>query len=187
MNDRQAELETNIVADSLGAFFKKIEPYSKLVLAGVVGVIVLLIAYGLYSSNETAKQSDATLQLLMDDPEVAEKYPNTVAAAWSQLFQANSDLANGVNALYQNRDEAESLLTQASEQFESALATSDAVLIQSRANYGIGMAMESLGKIDEAIAAYEKVVAVNESDEMVEVTQERIDRLNDPETGEFLA
>ncbi|MEM0925869.1 MAG: tetratricopeptide repeat protein, partial [Planctomycetota bacterium] len=186
MNDRQTQLETNIVADSLGKFFKKIEPYSKVILGGVVAIVVVLIGYGLYRNNETANRSDATLQLLMDNPEVASLYPETTAAAWSLLYQANRDLDNGVRALFDNRDEAESLLTQAAEQFESAIATSDAVLVQSRGNYGIGMAMESLGKLDDAIAAYERVIAANESEEIVEVAQERLDRLKDPASGEFL-
>ncbi|MEM6470968.1 MAG: tetratricopeptide repeat protein [Planctomycetota bacterium] len=187
MKDRQAELETNIVADSLGRFFKKIEPHSKFVLAGIVGIVVLLIAFGLYTNGQTAKRSDATLQLLMDNPEVATLYPDTTAAAWSLLFQANNDLANGVNALYENRDEAESLLTQAAERYGEAIKASDATLVQSRANYGIAIAMESLGKLDEAIEAYEKVIAANESEEIVGVAEERLDRLNNPEAGEFLA
>ncbi|MDV6031566.1 MAG: tetratricopeptide repeat protein [Phycisphaera sp. RhM] len=187
MKDRQAQLEQNIVAENLAGFYKKIEPYSKLILTAVVIVIVALIAVGLYSSGEVAKRSDATLQLLMENPEVASQYPDTVAAAWSLLFQGNENLAQGINSLYQDRDEAETLLSQAKDHFSDARAASKETLLLSRANFGLGMAAESLGEIDEAIDAYKRTVEANESEAMVAVAQERIDRLSSPDTVEFLA
>ncbi|QEF99891.1 hypothetical protein Mal15_39580 [Stieleria maiorica] len=187
MKDRQAQLEQNIVAENLAGFYKKIEPYSKLILTVLVIVVVGLIGAGLYSSGEVAKRSDATLQLLMENPEVASQYPDTVAAAWSLLFQGNDSLAQGINSLYQDRDEAETLLSQAKDQFSDARSASDDKLLLSRANFGLGMAAESLGEIDEAIEAYKRAVDANESEQMVAVAQERIDRLSNPDTVEFLA
>ncbi|MCA9135318.1 MAG: tetratricopeptide repeat protein [Planctomycetales bacterium] len=187
MKDRQAQLEQNIVAENLAGFFKTIEPYSKLILAAVVAIVVAFIGIGWYSSGQTAKRSDATLSLLVSDPDVATKYPNTPAAAWSILFQANDKLAQGIDALYQDRDEAETLLSEAKNQFIDARAATDEALLVSRASYGLALAAESLGETDDAIAAYKRVVEANESKEMVEVAEERIDRLSDPDTSDFLA
>jgi hypothetical protein len=187
MKDRQAQLEQNIVAENLAGFFKKIEPYSKLILAGVVALVVLVIAVGLYTSGETQKRSDATLMLLTNNPAVVDEFPGTAAAAWSQLFQGNNDLADGIRLLYQDRDEAETKLSQAIEMFTDASQSSKDGLVISRSNFGIAVALESLGKIDEAIEAYKKTVAANESEQMVEVAQEKIDRLSDADSTQFLA
>lgn len=187
MKDRQAQLEQNIVAENLASFFKKIEPYSKLILSAVVVVVVVFIGYGLYSNEQTYKRSDATIQLLMNNPEVADTYPDTAAAAWSQLFQANDNLAQGIGSLYQDRDEAESLLNQAKEQFSQARRSSDDPILVSRASYGLGIAAESLGQIDEAVEAFKQTVAANESEQMVKVAQQRIDRLSNDDSADFLA
>jgi hypothetical protein len=187
MKERQAQLEENIVAENLASVYRRIEPYSKPILGAVVALVVVLIGFGFYRSEQTAKRSDATFSLLMEDPEVALRYPETPAAAWSLLFQANDNLAQGINALYQDRDEAETLLSQAKDQFQDAAAASEETLLLSRANFGRGMAAESLGQIDEAIEAYEQTVAANESEQMVEVAQERIDRLSNSGTKEFIA
>ena len=187
MKDRQAQLEQNIVAENLAGFFKKIEPYSKLILAGVVALVVGFIAVGLYTSGESQKRSDATLGLLMNNPEVVDEFPETAAAAWSQLFQGNNDLAEGIRLLYQDRDEAETKLSQAIETFTDASRSSKNSLVISRSNFGIAVASESLGKIDEAIEAYKRTAAAAESDQMVEVAEERIKRLSDPQSTGFLA
>ncbi|MEO1524977.1 MAG: tetratricopeptide repeat protein [Planctomycetota bacterium] len=185
--DREQELESNLVGDALGSFYKRIEPYSKLILLGVVVIVAGLVAYGIHSSGQAAKRSDATLQLLMNNPEVSSQYPGTVAAAWSLLYQGNENLGLGVRALYQDREEAETLLNQARDLFEDARnASGDSVLV-SRANLGVGLASESLGEIDEAIDAYERCIAANESEQMVEVAQDRIDAISLPSNQDFLA
>lgn len=187
MKDRQAQLEENIVAEQLASFYKLIEPYSKLILTAVVVVVVALIGIGVYTSGETAKRSDATFELLMSNPEVPSQFPNTVAASWSLLFQANDNLAQGINSLYQDRDEAETLLAQAKDQFTDARSGTKDPLLVSRSSFGLAMACESLGEVDEAIKAYERTVEANESEQMVEVAQSRIDRLSNPDTADFLA
>lgn len=184
--DRDQELESNLVGDALANFYKKIEPYSKLILAGFVAIVVSLVGYGIYSSGQAAKRSDATLQLLMNNPEVASQYPGTVAAAWSLLDQGNENLALGIRALYQDRDEAETLLEQARDLFKQARSSSEDVTLVSRANFGVALASESIGEIDEAIDAYEKCIDTNESEQMTEVAQERIDALSLPSNQEFL-
>ena len=187
MKDRQAELEKNIVAEGLAGFFKKVEPYSKLILVAVVVVVIALLGLAFYNNEQTAKRSDATMALLMESDEVAEDYPGTLAAGWWHLFQGEDNLAQGINALYQDRDEAETLLNEAKDDFINARSTADDVILVSRANFGLALAAESLGLVDEAIEAYQRTVDAGESDQMVEVAQERIDRLSNPSTTDFLA
>ena len=184
--DREQELESNLVGDALANFYKKIEPYSKLILAAFVVVVAAFVGFGIYTSGQAAKRSDATLQLLMNNPEVSSQYPGTIAAAWSLLFQGDENLNLGVRALYQDREEAETLLNQARDLYKDARNASANTLLVSRANLGVGLASESLGEIDEAIEAYEKCIAANESEQMAEVAQGRIDALSLPGNQEFL-
>ena len=158
MNKRQEELDRNIVADNLFGAYKKIEPYSKLILAGVVAVAVLLVAIGLYTSGQYQNRSQATWELLMENPEVTSRYPETAAASWSLLFRGNEDLAQGINQMYQDREAAETQLSQAKDLFNEAIVMSDDTIIISRAYYGIGLAEESLGNVDDALKAYEALL-----------------------------
>ena len=184
---KQKELNENELAAWLNKANTSIEPYSK-PIAAVVGLLIVgLIAWGLYSGKAAGDRSDATLQLLMSDPEVADRYPETAAAAWSTLYSANSDLEAGIQALYTNREDAETLLTQAKETFNTAVDSSDDVLLRSRAYLGIALASESLGQLDEAIEAYKNCIDVNESEAMVSKAQARIDELTNPDTQEFVA
>ncbi|NNE00520.1 MAG: tetratricopeptide repeat protein, partial [Pirellulaceae bacterium] len=184
---KQKELHDNELAVWLNKINTSIEPYSKLIAVVVFALIVGAIAWGLYSSKVSGDRSDATLQLLMADPEVAEKYPETAAAGWSILYSANRDLEAGIQSLYADRSDAETLLTQAKSSFREALAASDDRLLRSRAFLGLALAAESMGEIDEAIAAYNDTISVNESKAMVQKAQKRIDELSSPETKDFVA
>jgi tetratricopeptide (TPR) repeat protein len=195
MNDRRHELQTNELAVHLQKINRSIEPYSKQI-AVVVGLLVVGgIAWGLYSSKVSGDRSDATLQLIQavgsssaeQLATVSDNYPDTAAAAWSRLYEGNAHLANGLQALYADRDEAEALLGDARAAYESALAGTEDRLLQSRGNFGLARVAESLNEIEKAIAAYQKCIDANESEAMVEQAQDRIDALSTPQTKEFLA
>ncbi|MEM8671277.1 MAG: tetratricopeptide repeat protein [Planctomycetota bacterium] len=193
-SDRRHELQQNDLAIYLNKINKSIEPYSKVIAIAVGVLIVGAISFGLYRSQQTANRSDATLQLIQANgvklPEeylaVSEDYPDTAAGSWARLYQANEYLASGIQALYTNREDAESLLSDATSTFNRALEGSKDRLLVSRAHFGIARAAESLGNVEDAIAAYEEVISVNESEAMVELAEKRIETLKKPATEEFL-
>ena len=184
---KQQELDENELAVWLNKVNSSIEPYSKPIAIVVGALIIGGVFWGLYDSKVTGDRSDATLQLLMNDPEVSDKYPGTSAAAWSLLYTANTDLDAGIQSLYTNRDDAETLLTQAKSTFEKSLDSSDDGLLRSRAYLGIALACESLGDLDGAITAYNDCINENESNAMVQKAETRIKELSDPEIKSFVA
>lgn len=194
-SERRHELQQNDLAIYLNKINKSIEPYSRIIAIAVGVLIVGGISLGLYNSQQTGKRSDATLQLIQAsataDPEdlltVSENYPETAAGAWARLYQGKQYLSEGVQALYSDRTNAEQLLEDSKAAFNNALSRSNDPLLTSRAHFGIARAEESLGNIDDAIAAYEQVIADNESEAMVEMAQQRIDTLKNPQTKDFLA
>ncbi len=184
--NKEKEIQQNELAAWLTKINTAVEPYSKLIAVVVFAVIAAAVAWGLYSSKVSGDRSDATLQLLMKDPEVASKYPGTPAAAWAMLYAGNDDLESGIASLYQNRDDAETMLTQARESYNQALDASEDRLLQSRGHLGLAMVSESLGDIDAAIEAYREVEGIGESDAMVARAKARIEELSSPDIKSFV-
>lgn len=194
-SERRHELQQNYLADLLGTQLRKIENYTKLIAVVIVAVVVAAVAWGLYRSAEVGARSDATLELLQNvgsgDPEglgqVGERYPGTPAGALAKLYQADVLLANGIAAQFNDREEAQTQLTDALKRYSEVAAASTDTLVRSRANFGIARTQESLGQVDKAIEAYKTVVSIGESEAMIKAAQHRIEALQKPETQEFLA
>ncbi len=194
-SERRHELQQNDLAIYLDKINRSIEPYSKLI-AIVVGVaIVAGIAYALYRSEQTAKRSESTLQLIQavgtQDAEVfltvSDNYPNTAAGDWARLYQGQSYLSQGIQSLFNDRENAEELLSDAQQALRAAISGKKDKLLRSRGQFGIARAAEALGEIDQAIEEYKKVIEINESEAMNEKAQERIDALSDPEAKAFFS
>ena len=58
-SERRHELQQNALADLLGAQIKKIEPYTKLIAAGVAIAVFGGLAYGFYRSAEIGAHHEA--------------------------------------------------------------------------------------------------------------------------------
>jgi tetratricopeptide (TPR) repeat protein len=194
-SERRHELQQNDLAVYLHRVNKSVEPYSRIIMVAVAVVAVGVLFFGFYRTQQSGQRSDATLQLIQaaasEDAEVllsvTDNYPNTPAGAWAQLYRGKQYLSQGIQSLYNNRNNAEELLVDAQGAFKSAIGASDDQLLHSRAHYGVACAAESLGNLDEAIEAYREVIAVNESEAMVKKAEERIETLSNPQTKEFLA
>ena len=194
MNDRRHELETNELAIRLERVNKTVEPYSRLI-AVVVGILIVsAIGWLFYSTQQAEQRSDATLGLLQasasGDPEalgqVSESYPGTLPASWARVYQGNEFLGQGIQALYNDRENAAQLLGDAKNSFANALTGESDPLLQSRAHFGLARVAESMGELDEAIKHYEETIAVGESEAMTKKAQGRIDSLSSPSTKKFL-
>ncbi len=193
-NERRHELENNELAILLDRISKGIEPYSKMIAVAVVALSVGFVGWLFYKSQQTGLRSDATLELVQavasQDPEVllevSSKYPGTAAAAWAQVYQGNLELSTGIQTLYRDREQALDQLNEAKSALEAALAASADPLLRSRAQLGIARAEESLGNFEAAVAAYEQVAAIGESEAVVKQARQRIAALDDPETKQFL-
>jgi tetratricopeptide (TPR) repeat protein len=193
-NERRHELETNDLAILLDRVNKAVEPYSKLIALGIGAAFLGVMGWLFYSSQQTGQRSDSTLDLIQatasQDPEVlmevSQDYPGTTAAAWAQVYQGQLQLSQGIQTLYRDREEAEQLLNDAKSALQSAVAGSSDQLLRSRAYLGIARAQESLGNLEEAIAAYQEVSAIGESDAIIKHADQQIAALGDPKTKEFL-
>ena len=194
-SERRHELQENWLAGALVKANETIEPYSKLIGAAVVLGFAAMIGWGIYSARSSDNRSDATLQLIEASvsgnsealSSIAAQYPKTSAANWSMLYQGGQKMAAGFSSLFNNRDEAEELLGEATRAYEDALGMSDDPVINSRAHFGLAQVAEALGDVDEAISHYESAMVAGESEAMAAEAKNRIERLSQPQTQEFLA
>ncbi|MGV3486679.1 MAG: tetratricopeptide repeat protein [Planctomycetaceae bacterium] len=193
-SERRHELQHNLLADYLGQWVKAIEPYTKQIAIAFVAIVVAVVAWGLYRNSAMMARSDATLELLQNasssDAEalaaVSERYAETPAGVIARLIEADSNMGAGVASLYTDREDAETRIEDAADAYRDVTRLTKDKLLLSRAHFGLGHALESLGKVDEAVDAYQQVMAINESDAIVNAAQQRMNLLEKSETQEFL-
>ncbi len=194
-SERRHELQQNVLAQHLGGILKQIEPYTKWIAIAFAGLVVAVVGVSLLQSNTAMNSSDATLELLQNagsgDPEalaaVSDRFAKTSAGTLARLYQADANLLQGVNSLFTDRELAEAQIGDALKAYRQVLDAAKDPLLESRAHFGIARAHESIADTDKAIESYRQVVALNESDAIVEAAQHRIDLLQKSETQEFLA
>lgn len=194
-SERRHQLEHNELAVWLFKVNKSIEPYSKQIAILVSLSIVALLAWSFLSSEEVAKRSDATLQLIQASGsgdagmlgEVAESYQGTASGSWAKLYEGQALVSQGIQTIFTDRTFAEELLQQAEDVLLSAVNSSTETLLVSRGHYGIAQAREALGEVEKAIESYNQVIQVNESEAMVKRAEARIEALERPESQAFLA
>ncbi len=113
-SEHRHELQQNALAHVLEKWLKAIEPYTKLIAvlfaAGAVGVV----AYSLVDQSKTMDRSQATLTLLQNasggDADalatIADQFGTTGAGMLARIYEADTNLTEGINGLYQDREEA---------------------------------------------------------------------------------
>ncbi|QDS95625.1 hypothetical protein FF011L_44230 [Roseimaritima multifibrata] len=193
-SERRHELQKNELADALGGYWKKVEPYAPAILTGVIAVVVAALTIGYLQSRSANQRSDATLTYLIHSGQanteslanVALNYPGTQAASLALLAKADIELAEGSEGMFTVRKQSVAQLEQAVEDYRQVLGQVEDTLLRSRASLGLARSLEALGDVEGALAAYEQVVAADESAAMVKAAEQRIASLNRPETVEFL-
>lgn len=194
-SEHRHELNRNVLGTFIGGILKQVEPYTKIIAIVFALAVFGAVALGVYKNSETEARSDATLELLQNAnggdaealAEVGDRYAKTPAGAMARLYEADTNLSAGITALFSDREEAEAKIDDSIKAYREVTASVKDRLLVSRANFGMGRALESLGKVEDAVAAYQKVVLMNESDAVVSAAQQRIDLLKKAETQEFLA
>lgn len=194
-SERRHELQQNELADILGRFIKKAEPYAPVVLTAIIALVIAGLAFSYFQSRAATQRSDATLLYLLNsgqgDPaalgDIAASYPDTKAAQLAKLSQADAYLSQGIEAMFTDRELATADLQDALTTYQDVFDAAEEQIVRSRAAFGTARTHEALGEIDQAIESYQQVVEIHESDAIVEVAEQRIKSLQRADTKEFLA
>lgn len=198
-NERRHQLQQNELAEQIDKAKHWLEPYVAPALIGIIALSVLYIGYNFFSSRSSSQRSEASLNLMLgmlpragggEDPEaysrLAADFPSLPTAPIAMLLRADAELQQGIDALYVDRELSKSNLSAAEQSYRSVLEKKPTSLLQSRAQYGLALALECQGKLPEAKEAYEQLLTLNESTEMVRFAQRRIEVLGMGETESFV-
>ena len=193
--ERRHELQQNDLAVYLERANKRIEPYSKQILVGILLVLAVGVAYSFYNSERAAEASMATMELIQNtnvpsqDSEalsnINTNYIETSAGKLAKLYEGMALVSQGNQDIYTERAAAEESLEKGIQVLTDTANSTDDTLIESRAHLGVALANVTLGNNEAAIAAYKQVIEANESEAMVDNAKSRIESLSNPSTQEF--
>lgn len=192
-SQRRHQLQQNALADALGTGLDRATPWLK---PAVAALIVVLLGLGIYlfvKSRSQSYRSSAAGELLLatgdEDPRtyeaIASEYPDTTAGRWALLAEGDLYLAQGIDALYVDRSEAEELLKDAVQSYRAALADASEPMLVSHAHFGLAQALEASGELEEAAEHFEAVAQTTDSKVLKETAQQRAEHLRSSEAKEF--
>lgn len=170
------------------------EQYGKQIAFGVVVLVTLFAVISLVTNTGRAGSEEswskfAEAQNASDFADVASDYPGTEVAVWARLVEGEMLLREGVQLQFSDRAAAVRQLKDAGEALDSVLGNADLpVAAQERALLGKARLLEatSSGKMDDAIAAYEKVKGIPNSI-YKELVDSRIEKLKRDDAKDFYA
>jgi tetratricopeptide (TPR) repeat protein len=163
-NERRTELKSNLLADRLEGFALAVKPHLKLfgVLAAAVVVLVCVYAAMVWQREKASASawsdyyfSGSRTEVLRD---VYEEHPKQSAGLWARQASGDALLGQALGQIYLDRDLADKLLREASDQYQYVITHSKDSLLVSRATYGLAQVLESQGKSEEALKEYKKLV-----------------------------
>ncbi len=189
--ERRHELQTNMLADRLAHFIAAAEPYSQMILAGVVAVVVLIFAYLYMSARQTQRLTEGWDQYFLafdsqDGPKLAalaESFPRTPVAEWGRLMTADMVLAQSIGQLFSDKANASQEIRRAVDLYSTLRGTSDEPVILERATFGLARAYESLGELSKARAPYDAVA--KQGGAFAGLAKERLEDIDRTEVKEF--
>lgn len=167
-SERRHELQTNMLADWLGAKIEQIKPYQNAILGGVLLVVVAITGLTIWHKQSVANSEAAWAAirpsavnsldgLAMHYEKVAAEYPNTPAAQWATVLGADQYLMNGSVKLFENKAAAAEDLEKAFKAYKSVVDEPLTPLIGERAAFGLARTLECQGNLTDAVKIYQEV------------------------------
>jgi tetratricopeptide (TPR) repeat protein len=190
--ERRHELQTNVLASSLAHWVEVLKPYGRGIVAGVLAIVGVLLAWMYISSQNKAQEVEGWNRYFRavntrDQPllrDVAQQYAGTMVANWARLTTADWQLESGTNRLLSDRTLARDDLREASETFQ-ALASVSNQSVRERAAFGLARAYESLGELEKARAEYRKIAETWPNSPYAEQSKSRAEALEQNDTKQF--
>jgi hypothetical protein len=188
------ELQTNALADRMGRLIEsaKAGPNQTMLIIGGVILVILLIIFGwrYYSKVSSQTRSDLWLKVeeasdLEDIEKIAKESPNTVPGRVARLQWARTLYRQGIEKLYSvtDRDNAQKNLEDARNLYDQlAKELTDSPVMVQEAMMGSAKARESLGDLDSATAAYNKLAKDFPKSALGKEAEDRAKQLQDKGT-----
>lgn len=165
--ERRHELQHNVLADTLERWIEAVKPYSRALLAGLIGIVVLFAAWA-YLANQNARHAaegwteyfDA---MMSPDPrealnDIVTRYPGTPVGMYSRAVLADIQLDDGTGRLFVDKSAGRDELQKAAEMYQALMIEADEPSLLARATFGLARAHEALGKdLGRAVEEYRSI------------------------------
>lgn len=171
MNQRKQQLQHNELADWIELEIQKWRPYAQPVAIGLV-VVAIVIGGGIWFylsrmdaiARSWASHFDAVDRAMFEgavDPlqrhSTADGDP--LARLWSRQYVGDAKLKDGIASLYRDRKTATSTLDEALAAFDEVIGQArTGTMLHDHASFGRALALESMGRVDDAKTAYRELV-----------------------------
>jgi hypothetical protein len=193
-SDRIRELEANELARRATSALERTRPALGWLGIGLGALAVVVLGWGWWSTQVQKKSAQAwsDFYFASGDPDqliaVYEDHPDSIAAHWARQTEADSQVARGMDSVYVDREQADTLFRRARSNYSSILEKSNDPMLRARATLGMAQAFEGSGEIDKAIAEYKNVLAMTQVPAaMMAEVQRRMDWLQSPGSKDFYA
>jgi tetratricopeptide (TPR) repeat protein len=164
-SEERHKLHQNALELWLIQTFEAIKPYQNMIIAGII-VLLVVVVFAFWWINESSSQSNTLwtqfyVAFYQRNPAVlenlAEANSRSSVAPVAQLAAADMQLAQGCNMLFVNKATANQSLNKAIELYTAVYQQNSTPILRAEAAYGLGQALESLGKLEEATKFYTEV------------------------------
>lgn len=189
--ERRHELQTNQLADLIGSTVETAKPFTKIVAGALVAIAVIVGATWYLNRQSAAAQAEGwDLLNQASSPEelqnVATQYAGTPAGTWARMRLADVQLGGGVEALFNDRAEANSELRRAKDNYNQVLNERGASeLAQQRAAQGVARAAEALNELPAASEMYQTIIERWPDSAFADMARRRVADLDRRSTQEF--
>lgn len=167
-SERRHELQHNTLKDWLEESVEKLKPYQNAIVGTSLLVLVAIIAVTVWQNYSGAYAGEAwssmrwpyPLSAFQTQPElkkIAQDYSGTSAAPWALILSADTSLAQGNAALFENKVLAQESLKAAEKDYQSVVQSGGPELLRQRALFGLARTLETEGKLDDAAKNYEQL------------------------------
>lgn len=193
-SDRIRELEANELARRASTALERTRPALGWLGIGLGVLALAALGWGWWSTQVQKKSAQAwsDFYFASGDPDqliaVYEDHPDSIAALWARQTEADSQVARGMDSVYVDREQADTLFRRARSNYSGILEKSNDPMLRARATLGMAQAFEGSGEVDKAIAEYKNVLAMTQVPAaMTAEVQRRMDWLQSAGSKDFYA
>lgn len=167
--ERRHELQQNELADWLAAKYVGVRPYVTTIVAVIVAVAAVWIAYSWYRSSVDSAKMETWNQFYKavessttndDTPlrDFVRDYQDSPAGVIAQQRLAMLQMSIAANRQLSNRSGSLAAYQEAIDNFSEVIAKTDNEALKRFASFQIALARESRYELDAAIKAYEEII-----------------------------
>jgi hypothetical protein len=192
-SERSQIQESDLLADKIEQRFAQIKPYLPALLGLLATVVLGLLGYGVYTSQQEGRAARAWTDFYFSDTSpqdleaIASDFSDTSAGTWAKLTAGDANMAKGLEKWNVDRTVADQYFQQALDDYRGSSKMSVEPFTRGRAMFGVAQALEGLGERKEAVLEYKRLINEGVSEDIVAESKRRLTWLESRGAETFFA